>query len=1434
MAVINTNVKALFSQAALRSTERSQSVAMQQLSTGKRINSARDDAAGMAIATRMTHQIRSLNQAVRNAGDAITLIQTAEGATNEITDMLQRMRELAIQAVNDTNDNAQRSYLDLEFQQLKQEIVSIAEQTEWNGFPVLSGEAGERVGEMPVYKAISNSQFGQVFVSPTTKREVTGVPAGETQVFKFEDSVQDGAYTIKLGNSDPVTVTVSNAHNMNDVLQQLKTGIAQKIKVDSIDFQNAPQISKWELPVALTAGTFTIAGVDVEITAANATSVQNYAAKVKETLEEKGFSAADGRNVAVDPDTGAITITFGGAELPATVQALIANDTDVNTEFPTDVQTQGYQLSVTFNNSQIDPLTGLANAVTITPPPDGSTPSDPIVATPLEFKSAIAGVEESWGSVDGAYVQSGSVSMELTDKGTVVAKFVDNRNNIIPLEGVLHPTNGTVTFSVDQGRNREVMSRDLTYTFSTTSEATVDIPDPLKLGLRNFKLEVDVRGGIPAMSEGDLVINDVPIGQSVATDDLLSPAGNAAGSAIAKAAAINRKAVASGITTGETQTLTLTGAPLAADLPRDMMVAGVNIRLTDRDNTSSAVAAAIATQLQASSLFAQNTGRVVSYQPGSTMVTVKFSENEGDVANMAIEKLPTGLTPLVETTIPHLTTIEGTGVFAKVNENVLTGQAMTGSSVVKGVIMINGYASAEIDSVFNNPRETRANTVKAINMIADKTGVRALDTGSDTQGITLVAADGRNIELHFETNDKEFGQRIGMREGVQAATISLESKIQAPVILSTRGDVTTTGFAVGNYTKNESVFNTAARPAVVAAASQVESIKIAADAAEGDFSVTVNGTQFTYTAESTDKPVDIRNKLMSLINQKSAALGVSASAGDTVGDLRLTANVPGIPFKMSAAYPEENAGMTFETVVPNTPAAVKALTTNDLMINGVKIRATTPADDLLSSDINTSSDKSSSAIAMANAINSQSNETGVYALANGAVSASTLTTTANSPLQPGQYSLFVNGVEVSVFLDPIKDKLEDRLNNVAKAINQRMGTHGVTATINDKGALTLTSDGRNMSVWFDSTVPGLSASSFGLDKGGAKAQETTLTASTVLDADETATIQFNGTAITVKAPSGNSDTIAKLLSVRLKELQDAGEITNMDIQLDADTQSVLTFKSTVPGSGFTLTGLNSTNSDAEMTVEAVKPNSVGNNDVIGIYKATATSDTAKTLYGTVRLTSDPALLPQGLPSPVGAPPSDQMDKLKATGKPFTVTTGVDGFSKDSNFSALGFEVGKFGGQSSAAMDPPKVGRLAFQVGASSNQMITIDLADFGKNGSITSEITGDVDLNVDSRAARINTRDGATSVLTKLDVVMDRINATRATMGAVMNRLDHVINNLTNVSMNLSASRSQIEDADYAQASTNLAKTQIMQQAATAVLAQANTSQQSVMKLLGG
>ena len=285
------------------------------------------------------------------------------------------------------------------------------------------------------------------------------------------------------------------------------------------------------------------------------------------------------------------------------------------------------------------------------------------------------------------------------------------------------------------------------------------------------------------------------------------------------------------------------------------------------------------------------------------------------------------------------------------------------------------------------------------------------------------------------------------------------------------------------------------------------------------------------------------------------------------------------------------------------------------------------------------------------------------------------------------------------------------------------------------------------------------------------------------------------------------------------------------------TGGVLDIKSTVAGSPFEILGASIVNlaaaSQVSMAINQVTPNSLGNNLITGIRGGNANSTTAQTAYGSVRMIAQAPQMP-GLPVPIGAPPSDLEKLLRANGKPFTVSTGADGFGASSNFADLGFNEGTYGGRSSSEMDPPRVGRLAFQVGSSSNQLITIDLADFGKGGPITGEITGDVDLNVESRSVRINTRDGASAVLTKLDAAMDHINATRATMGAVMNRLDHVISNLSNVSMNLSASRSQIEDADYASASTELAKNQIMQQAGTAVLAQANTSQQSVLKLLGG
>jgi len=142
MAVVNTNVGASIAQAALAKNARELNGAMTQLSTGQKINSAADDASGLAITNRMTSQINGLGAAIKNANDGISMIQTAEGALDEVTDMLQRMRELAVQAASGTMSAADNDYVDLEFEALKAEIERVAQNTEWNGTAILDDTVG--------------------------------------------------------------------------------------------------------------------------------------------------------------------------------------------------------------------------------------------------------------------------------------------------------------------------------------------------------------------------------------------------------------------------------------------------------------------------------------------------------------------------------------------------------------------------------------------------------------------------------------------------------------------------------------------------------------------------------------------------------------------------------------------------------------------------------------------------------------------------------------------------------------------------------------------------------------------------------------------------------------------------------------------------------------------------------------------------------------------------------------------------------------------------------------------------------------------------------------------------------------------------------------------------------------------------------------------
>jgi flagellin len=163
MTIVNSNIKALAAQQALTVNNRALSAAMVQLSTGKRINSSADDAAGSAISTKLTTQARSLNMAVRNTNDGISMMQTADGAAGGIQEMLYRMKELAVQSVNDTNSNDERTALNNEFQQLEAQIRDTVANTTWNGMKLLDGTVGNAGSVGYHVGAASNDSFNVTY-----------------------------------------------------------------------------------------------------------------------------------------------------------------------------------------------------------------------------------------------------------------------------------------------------------------------------------------------------------------------------------------------------------------------------------------------------------------------------------------------------------------------------------------------------------------------------------------------------------------------------------------------------------------------------------------------------------------------------------------------------------------------------------------------------------------------------------------------------------------------------------------------------------------------------------------------------------------------------------------------------------------------------------------------------------------------------------------------------------------------------------------------------------------------------------------------------------------------------------------------------------------------------------------------------------------------
>jgi len=332
--IINTNIASLNAQRNLNKSQSANQTALQRLSSGLRINSAKDDAAGLAISTRFNSQIRGLNVAVRNAGDGISLAQTAEGALGTMNDNLQRIRELAVQSANATNSDVDRDALQAEVSQLLAEVSRTAEETDFNGRKLLDGSftATFQIGA-------NAGQTVDVSIAELTADKLGAAASAGLSATGNSNALANGDLTINGIAIDASKAGDDTASTANAAASAISKAAAINAKYDETGVKatvNDNVVSGAEMAGASTTGTLTLNGVDIDLTTTSSTSQTRagVAEAINAVADQTGVRAVnsetdtggiqliaeDGRNISLSA-SGTLTAASTGLALDATTPA---------------------------------------------------------------------------------------------------------------------------------------------------------------------------------------------------------------------------------------------------------------------------------------------------------------------------------------------------------------------------------------------------------------------------------------------------------------------------------------------------------------------------------------------------------------------------------------------------------------------------------------------------------------------------------------------------------------------------------------------------------------------------------------------------------------------------------------------------------------------------------------------------------------------------------------------------------------------------------------------------------------------------------------------------------------------------------------------------------------------------------------------------------
>lgn len=522
-AVINTNVASLNAQRNLNSSQSALQTSLQRLSSGLRINSAKDDAAGLAITERMTSQIRGLNQASRNANDGVSLAQTAEGGLAEVGNNLQRIRELAIQSANSTNSASDRTSLNAEVTQLLAEIQRVSTTSQFNGQNILDGTftaAQFQVGanaNQTITASTGNSQtsaLGSYQVASNSISAVSGTALTAGQL--TFNGIDVGSST--SGSAEAIAAAINGASNQTGVSASASTVVTSSVSNPLLRNQS------------LQSGDLVINGVSVGAVAGSsnvATQGSNVAAAINAVSNQTGVTAV------ANGGTGALTLTSStGKTIDITTNAAVTADGATRVENATGLELAGATKS--FGNSVITVAAGARQVVTNTST-NTATTSDTLTVAGVTFTYSAGANSATNIQIDNttAAAQGANVRAALALNSTVTNAFTITGATTDAI--LTAKTNVLSTGSADGLASASATANASSWA-STTAGAGVAIGDTLKIG--GLTYEFTRHDATAVATAGNIQVKLGTGGANAAADDILT-ATNLAAAVSAQQAAGN-------------------------------------------------------------------------------------------------------------------------------------------------------------------------------------------------------------------------------------------------------------------------------------------------------------------------------------------------------------------------------------------------------------------------------------------------------------------------------------------------------------------------------------------------------------------------------------------------------------------------------------------------------------------------------------------------------------------------------------------------------------------------------------------------------------------------------------------------------------------------------------------------------------------------------